>query len=295
MGTSNAIGERRQAAEQNAQSHCGRAKEKECDPTGSRVRGLGADEDAVDVAVWQLWLNVAGLVGLAYTVWYAKRAWSEAKRSADVSQAGLDDARADVAEQERRFEAQLRIAHENLKIAQRSAAEVDRAWLSVEIIPVGGLRIEDEMVSIEARVIVKNVGKGPAIGVESTGELTLNPSELDREIRGNPGLRILSGRFGEIMFPGKEIVWEGPFSINRSAVVDAISEDLASSEPIGVYPTIVTGVRYSLPGDDTRRMTYIYLSLAKRVGAKASFDDGDTSLDLADLTWRSDVLTGPVT
>lgn len=226
--TSNAIGTRRQLAEQNAQSHCAQANEKECDATASGVRGLGADEDAVDVAVWQLWLNVAGLVGLAYTVWYAKRAWGEAKRSADLSQYGLDDARTDAAEQARRFEAQLRIAHENLKIAQRAAAEVDRAWLSIDITPISGLRFDEETVSIEARVIIENVGEGPAIGIESTGDLTFNIGELDRTIRQNAGLKVLSGRFGDIMFPGKNDVWEGRVSASRKAFEDAIAEDRAS-------------------------------------------------------------------
>lgn len=190
-GASHAIGARREFAQQRAQSECAQTHEKGCDAAGSGIRGLGADEDAVDVAVWQLWLNIAGLVGLAYTVWYAKRAWGEAKRSADVSQHGLDDARADAAEQERRFAAQLRIARDSLKIAQRAAAEVDRAWLSIDITPISGLRVDEESISIEARVILENVGKGPAIGVESTGELTFNIGDLDQTIRQNTGIRAL--------------------------------------------------------------------------------------------------------
>ncbi|MBP7648919.1 MAG: hypothetical protein KA085_12965 [Phenylobacterium sp.] len=269
------------------------SKERRQDDEGAPGRHL--QEYGLYATIAQAIIGIVGLVGLFFTVLYAKRAWGEAKRSADASRDGLADARSDAAEQARRFEAQLHIATENLKIAQRAAAETDRAWLSLTVTPIGALQIDDDKISIKVSVVTKNVGKGPAIGVENTAELAFDVFDLDRTIRQNPGLQILSGRFGEIIFPDDDRRWEGVASVSREAMAEAIAADRASDKPIGVYPSIVAGVRYCLPGDNTRRLTYIYLSLAKRADAKASFDEGDTSLDLADLTWCSDLRTGPVT
>lgn len=285
----------REIAYQQSKERCAGASNSECLQLSTAIRSAVADERAADFAAQQLWLNILGLLGLGATVLFAAFAWREAQRSADAAHDTLTDARNDAAEQATRFEAQLRIARDNLKIAQRAAAEVDRAWLRVDVTPISGLRIDEETVSIEARVIIENVGKGPAIGVESTGDLTFNIGELNRTIRDNAGLRVLSGRFGDIMFPGKHDVWEGRVSTSRKDFEGAIAADRASGDPMGVYPTIAMGVRYCLPGDDARRMTYIYLTLAKKAGAQMSFNDGDTSYKLADLTWRSDLLTGPVT
>ena len=49
------------------------------------VRAANANEDAVDVAIWQLALSIVGMGGVLLTIYYAHKAWVEAERSADVA------------------------------------------------------------------------------------------------------------------------------------------------------------------------------------------------------------------
>jgi hypothetical protein len=252
-------------------------------------------DSALAVAFAQLALSLLGLGGVGFTVYFAALAWQEAKRSANAAHLTLEDARADAAAQAERFQKDLRIAEDNLKLARRSIAETDPAWLSVEVTPITGLKVDAEWVSIEVRVLVRNVGKGPAIGIQSTGELTFDIAKLDQAIRRNPGLRSLAGRFGKVIFPGGEDSWEGRQTVKRRALIEAIAEDRSREERLGVYPSIVTGVRYSLPGDSAPHMTYAYLHLANKLGGPLRLDGKEVSFDLADLTWAPDELTGPVT
>lgn len=87
------IGRRRDVAEQAAQAYCQKAGREDCESLKAQIRSVRADEDAVDVAVGQLWLNVLGLGGLAFTVLYARRAWVEAQRSANAANDAVEETR----------------------------------------------------------------------------------------------------------------------------------------------------------------------------------------------------------
>lgn len=85
---------RRQVAEQYAAAECKKSDEERCDELNTSIRSAAADEDAVDVAVWQLWANMAGIAGLAATVVYARAAWRASHRSAEAANATLELGRA---------------------------------------------------------------------------------------------------------------------------------------------------------------------------------------------------------
>ncbi len=260
-----------------------------------------SDEDVVFarasflLAFWQTVMNGFGLAALGLTVFYAHKAWEEAKRSGQIAEAALEGAIADAAEQADRFSRQLAISEQNLDISRQSIAELDRAWLSVTLTPVGGLTIGEAEVSIRASFVIENVGRGPAVGVQYTQELTFGLSELDRRVRHFRADQIFARRFGEVLFPGGRIADEARFSVSREKMEAAISADRALPTPIGVYPTIVMGAHYYLPGSDEQRVTYIYLNVYKASPEIFWFSDVETQIALSDLRWRTGIMTGPVT
>lgn len=206
------------------------------------------------------------------------------------------DAREEAAAQAERFNKDLKISEANLGLARQAAAEADRAWMRVTVTPKTGLIIDDETVAIEAEIAVENVGKGPAIGVRATAELTFDLVELDQKIRNNTNLRALAGRLGRIMFPGDRYITEGRISIERKALTEAVARDKASKEPMGAaLPAIAAGCAYSLPGDNATRLSYTYLYLAKKKGARLQLYGEESGLDLADMIWEADALAGPIT
>ncbi len=265
-------------------------------------QGAGrADEDVVFarasfvLAFWQTVMNGFGLAALGLTVFYAHKAWEEAKRSAQIAETALESAIADATEQADRFSRQLAISEQNLDISRQSIAEVDRAWLSVTITPVGGLTIGETEVSMPASFVIENVGRGPAVGVEYTQDLTFELSEFDKLARKVKADRIFARRFGEVLFPGGKIADETRFSVSREKMEAAIAADRALPTPIGVYPTIVLGARYYLPGSDEQRVTFVYLNIYKASPETFWFSDVETQIALSDLRWRTGILTGPVT
>ncbi|WP_300577497.1 hypothetical protein [Phenylobacterium sp.] len=273
-------------------------KQQTADALQHHPRASGADilaQAGFVLSFWQTLLNGFGLAALGLTVFYAHKAWEEAKRSARIAETSLEGAIADAAEQAERFSRQLAISEQNLELSRKSIAEADRAWVAIGIQPTGGLAITDERISINARVVLENVGKGPAIGFEETCEMTFDLVGLDDRIRSRIFVRHLAGRFGAVLFPGSRAEQELNFSASRSDMDAAIANDKSSKSPKGVFVTLAYGGRYFLPGETEPRLTYRYLTLYKAQGGRLTFDDGQTWVALHDLRWRDDVLSGPIT
>lgn len=115
---------------------------------------------SLDVAALQFMLGVVGVVGVGATVFYARLAWREAQRSADVANEALADARASAKEQGQRFSQQLNVSEESAKAAIRMAdaiAASERAYVFLAATRVFGP-------NPKKRVLVwHNYGRTPAI------------------------------------------------------------------------------------------------------------------------------------
>lgn len=111
---------------------CNRGDPNECavESYQANVRAANANEDTIDLGIFQVGLNIAAIVGLVFTVWYARRAWKEAQRSANVAHEALSDTRADTAEQAQRFEKQIEIARKTAEAALLSARVSEAALLN---------------------------------------------------------------------------------------------------------------------------------------------------------------------
>jgi hypothetical protein len=97
---------------------------KDCDEKALKVQARAAvtADAAFDVALGQLVTSVIGFFGIMYTVFYARLAWKEAERSANVAHEALGDARAGAAEQANRFTAQLKLTQKAADSSAESAA-----------------------------------------------------------------------------------------------------------------------------------------------------------------------------
>jgi hypothetical protein len=73
------------ARRQNVEQHCEHRLDWNCKSLEADIRSAVAAEGAADLAGQQLWISFIGLLGLGATVIYARGAWREAQRSADVA------------------------------------------------------------------------------------------------------------------------------------------------------------------------------------------------------------------
>ena len=147
-------------------------------------RATVAAERAATWAERQFWISLAGTLGLIVTILYTAVATRAASRAAKAAEASLEDARADAAEQSRRFEAQLKVAidaaraatigAEAARVTSEAARDVERSYV------FGGI---EKMTVNKARTAttiyfhIVNMGRTPArvrqinIGQRDTGPL----------------------------------------------------------------------------------------------------------------------------
>ena len=118
---------RQAATEQAAREHCTGEDYQDCQNLFVAIRTANAAEDAVNFSFWQSLVGLIGVAGVAATVFYARRAWIETKRSADAdndalveTRNGLAQARADAVEQGERMIKQLELATISTNEAVRS-------------------------------------------------------------------------------------------------------------------------------------------------------------------------------
>jgi len=169
-----AIRVRREVAQRESAAYCQQLNHEACEATKSAAMQARAEQDAVDAAVWQIWLNVAGLLGLGATVLYARRAWREAERSAKAATEALDHTRADAAAQADRFSQQLAVANRQVEIADDTAKKQLRAYVYVERMDM--LWLDDGPVF---NVVFRNSGATPAINLRAGAEIVFcGPADI---------------------------------------------------------------------------------------------------------------------
>lgn len=166
----------------------GKLGQKSCESANVEARSLLAAESAVRVSVWQTVFNFFGLIGLAMTVLYARNAWIAARDSAradndnlELTKEALKEQRAEAAEQDRRFAAQLDASRQLAYAANRQAnimrsqSETQlRAYLSVFLAEIRGLEIGGQP---QAHVAIKNCGTTPASEMRSWVGIGLGPHD----------------------------------------------------------------------------------------------------------------------
>ena len=118
---------------QHATNECSKQRDKAgCQSATAEIRSALAAEHAVQLGVWQTAFNFFGLIGLFFTVIYAKRAWEAASSSAkadnealELTREALKEQREGAAEQAQMATRQI-AASERLAIAARRQAEIAR-------------------------------------------------------------------------------------------------------------------------------------------------------------------------
>lgn len=159
----------------------------------------------------QIAIGAAGLVGLWWTVIFARRAWTEskrsadeAKRSADAAHEALADTRKGAAEQAVRFQKQLEVAvAANAEFSASSRRQI-RAYLTVHEAMV--LRAVETIARPEVTaglfrafiyVVFRNSGQSPAFAIRTSAVATLGTlDEFERLKLPDPDSETLAGAGG---------------------------------------------------------------------------------------------------
>lgn len=159
-----------------------------------------ADEDGLIIDIWQFGLNVVGLVGLLFTVLYARGAWVAARDSSVAD-------------------------NEALTLTREAMIAERRPWIHISVEKASvlvGFEGED-FATLTFRL--ENLGRHPAIAVAISGE-GVQPSEIyklsvperlireDREMEAEIGGPI---GLGITLFPGESAPVGRVFTVNRKA------------------------------------------------------------------------------
>ena len=166
-------------------------------------RAAAAADTALYVALGQLVASLLGLGGVGYTVFYARLAWREAKRSATAAHDALDDAREDAAEQEKRFAEQIKIAADIAVAATKQANVVEdtarkqlRAYVYAESISFQWMSAGYPIFTI----VLRNSGQTPALRVKCGAQVSFG----DR-----PTLARLNDVPTDILLAGNALIGSG--------------------------------------------------------------------------------------
>jgi hypothetical protein len=222
-----------------------------------------AADAAYTSAVWTertAYIGIAGLVlgtltlaAAAAAAYYAGVAAVQTKRGADAADRAV-----------RISEESAKIAADALSASQAAAAEVDRAWIRIDV-TAGDLVFDEALnrVQLGIRVNIINIGRSPATNVVLTNaSIHAKYSEITNKIREmsdmfNRTERGIATYLGFTLFPDETHNY-GPFKIEmplsefRSSV--AASEELGAK---GVVPAILICVAYTLPGSAKVRQTFV--------------------------------------
>lgn len=155
------------------------------------------------------------------------------------------------------------------KVPDPSAAipSDQRPWLKIDSYSVDFLKIEPVYINVGITLNLKNVGKGPAMGVESaieahplTQELFQNIDAKHKEICERAKRMHPSRRTATTLFPGDK-----PFSVNFSAAVD--TKTVNPSIPAfknGASFVVLGCFDYLLNSGDAHGQTGFRFSIARR-------------------------------
>lgn len=124
---------------------------------------------SVDVGQLQTFFNFLGLVGLALTVHFARKAWREAERGADAAHLTFEVARKDAEEQAVRLGEQMTLSRQSAEAATRAAQvtwDVGRRQGKAHLVIDRAEAFTDgDPDYIRFRGVVRNIGKSPATNV----------------------------------------------------------------------------------------------------------------------------------
>lgn len=261
---------------------------------------------SANAATWQTVINAFGLVGLLFTVLYARAAWLEARASARadnrslvLTRKALREQREGAIEQEKRLREQIVIAKQTLEATRATISENDRAWIAVKVKPSSDLVINEDNISIEVEILFENIGKSPAICVVYDYRLTESALNFDNELR--RGVQWLSAgyagmRFGQTMLPGESRIIKKNVNLSRAVFVKE-RENSTEIDGVKVYPhlTVIVGARYLLPGDDKVRVTYSYNAVWRLDSYGANFTGDPIRIPREKIELINDYLAAPVT
>lgn len=136
-----AVTTRREIAHQAAQERCKGATDSDCQSLVANRRSAAATEASADLTGQQLWLNLFALLGLGATIYYARNAWIEARKSADAARESTD--------------------------AALKAFEADnRTWLTIRAIEVVRVSVTGGTPNVQIKLEIKNIGPQPAFNVQ---------------------------------------------------------------------------------------------------------------------------------
>lgn len=228
-----------------------------CNNDVAAIASALAAQNAVRVAVWQTMFSLLGLFGLAFTVFYARKAWIAARDSADADHAALIATR------------------DGLDAARKSFAASERPWIVLtEFELTEPIFINPNKFTLRGRFKVKNVGRSIALNafynavVSTKRTPSLEPVRIGLEEEAKRTLEAIglhSGGF--VLAPGDEM--EGGFSANFSA---ADLEGANSPLQPGLFPFVVGTITYRSPNDTDAHQTSFTLLVQRRNPGKGMLD-----------------------
>ena len=146
-------------------------------------------------------------------------------------------------------------ARRSADIAQSALVASDRAWVSVEVMPVGPLHLHPVGgLSIEIGVRIKNIGKSPALNVHTNvDQISLDLLASAEHLRTFADTkRVINTSASRLLLPDQEYV--------RPWVAIGPIPD----EAYPLFPIIVGTVTYQLSIDETLHQTSFSVTVARK-------------------------------
>lgn len=256
----------REAAENVTQQACRDDKGQACQ-TMIAISAARASEHMVDLGIWQFWTSLAGIVFVALTLRETRVSVAASARAARAAESSVEDSRADAAEQAERFKQQMKTMGESVKVARESVIYRDRPWLKVTATLNSDLIFTESTVSVEMSARIENVGYGPATFIVTDWDMFASAGDAwEYMSKTTERKRVSVFEHGSVMFPQSDTTFkfDGLLPISDfmqacdKAVTDAEFSELAERS---AAPCVVVGVQYAIPGDQTRRFTYMSYSI----------------------------------
>lgn len=248
---------------QQATNECSKSRDKAgCQSGVAEIRSALAAEHAVQLGIWQTAFNFFGLIGLFFTVVYAKRAWEAASSSAKADNEALELTREALKEQREGAAEQAQMtlrqiaASEQLAVAARRQAEVarkayiaaDRPWIGIKVIH-GAVDIRPDIVVVTLTTRYTNIGKGPALHVQPEVIALGEGHNIGTDGFGKAVEAALFFPIGESLLPGEHITIPQDFLVCRGP---GAAEKIAQS-PDGVFHfSGCVGTKYFSPSGSDR-------------------------------------------
>lgn len=260
---------------------------------------------------WAAWVSaIAAGIALIVTgagvilVWFTLR---HTRDAAVAAQAMVIEAKATTKAAQESVE-EARKATEFSRItadaARESLAITDRAWIEIEGKPTNPLIIENGTITVSASFTFRNIGRAPAVNVSTSITLHRDGVEAAKRASNLASLGFLAsmafGRrmgLGAAIFPGKCHTEGYNFVIPIAAFKERISErneDAAKSKPpysvTAIRPAFLVQAEYFLPGDKSRRFTYLTLEIHSIDRKHTGWDGADGYVERERLTLRPDTM-----